>query len=144
MGKTELNKIYTFEISIKIRFFWYIYWYQIPFFRVSVTIEPGCSLLTVHYHELFDNILNRKCYFINIKPMQRKVQFKWKKRGLNLTYFKKFILLWKANIPLLQTCFRKIKLQYEKRLIELSSVQAVIFVRTKNLEQSWLLGQYPL
>ena len=28
---------------------------KIPFFRVSVTIEPGRSLLTVRYHELFDS-----------------------------------------------------------------------------------------
>ena len=27
---------------------------KIPFIRVSVTIKPGCSLITVHYHELFD------------------------------------------------------------------------------------------
>ena len=27
---------------------------KIPFFRVSVTIELGCFLLTVLYHELFD------------------------------------------------------------------------------------------
>ena len=27
---------------------------EIPFLRVSVTIEPGRSLLTVRYHELFD------------------------------------------------------------------------------------------
>jgi hypothetical protein len=28
---------------------------KIPFFRVSVTIEPGRSLLTVRYHGLFDS-----------------------------------------------------------------------------------------
>jgi hypothetical protein len=28
---------------------------KILFFRVSVTIEPGRSLLTVRYHELFDS-----------------------------------------------------------------------------------------
>ena len=27
---------------------------KIPFFRVSVTIEPDRSLLTIRYHELFD------------------------------------------------------------------------------------------
>ena len=27
---------------------------KIPFFTVLVTIEPGRSLLTVRYHELFD------------------------------------------------------------------------------------------
>jgi hypothetical protein len=31
---------------------------KIPFFRVSVTIEPGRSLLTVRYHELLDTALN--------------------------------------------------------------------------------------
>jgi hypothetical protein len=35
----------SFDVSIAIK---------IPFFRVSVTIEPGRSLLTVRYHELFD------------------------------------------------------------------------------------------
>ena len=34
-----------FDVSIDI---------QIPFSRVSVTIEPGRSLLKVRYHELFD------------------------------------------------------------------------------------------
>jgi hypothetical protein len=35
----------SFDISIGIKN---------PFSRVSVTIEPGRSLLTVRYHELFD------------------------------------------------------------------------------------------
>ena len=30
-----------------------------PFFRVSVTIEPGRPLLTVRYHELFDQVMQR-------------------------------------------------------------------------------------
>jgi hypothetical protein len=30
---------------------------KIPSFRVSVTIEPGRSLLTVRYHEFFDKLL---------------------------------------------------------------------------------------
>jgi hypothetical protein len=56
MGRTELDEIYIFEISIKILFFDVSIGIKIPFFRVSVTIEPGRSLLTVRYHELFDNI----------------------------------------------------------------------------------------
>jgi hypothetical protein len=35
----------SFDVSVGIK---------IPFSRVSVTIEPGRSLLTVRYHELFD------------------------------------------------------------------------------------------
>jgi hypothetical protein len=35
----------SFDVSIGIK---------LPFSRVSVTIEPGRSLLTVRYHELFD------------------------------------------------------------------------------------------
>jgi hypothetical protein len=42
--KSEL-KSDSFDVSIGIK---------IPFLRVSVTIEPGRSLLTVRYHELFD------------------------------------------------------------------------------------------
>jgi hypothetical protein len=38
----------SFDVSIGIK---------IPFFRVSVTVEPGCSLLTVRYHELFDTLI---------------------------------------------------------------------------------------
>jgi hypothetical protein len=37
----------SFDVSIGIK---------IPFSRVSVTIEPGRSLLTVRYHELFDKL----------------------------------------------------------------------------------------
>jgi hypothetical protein len=40
-------KSYSFNVSIGIK---------IPFFRVSVTIELGRSILTVRYYELFDNI----------------------------------------------------------------------------------------
>jgi len=29
---------------------------ELPFFRVLVNIEPGSSLITVHYHELFENV----------------------------------------------------------------------------------------
>ena len=42
--KSEL-KFDSFDVSIG---------FKIPFFRVSVTIEPGRSLLTVRYHELFE------------------------------------------------------------------------------------------
>jgi hypothetical protein len=45
IGRTKLDEIYIFEISIKI-----------PFSRVSVTIELGRSLLTVRYHELFERL----------------------------------------------------------------------------------------
>ena len=38
----------SFDISIGIKN---------PFSRVSVTIEPGRSLLTVRYHELFEHVL---------------------------------------------------------------------------------------
>ena len=41
----------SFDISIGIKN---------PFSRVSVTIEPGRSLLTVRYHELFDINLVKK------------------------------------------------------------------------------------
>ena len=53
MGKIKLNETYLVEMSIKIQLFSYIYWYQNSGFRVSVTIEPGRSLLTVCYLELF-------------------------------------------------------------------------------------------
>jgi hypothetical protein len=43
--KSEL-KFNSFDVSIGIK---------ILFFRVSIAIEPGHSLLTVRYHELFDN-----------------------------------------------------------------------------------------
>ena len=42
--KSEL-KFDSFDISIGIK---------VPYFRISVTIERGRSLLTVRYHELFD------------------------------------------------------------------------------------------
>jgi hypothetical protein len=44
-SKSEL-KSDSFDVSIGIK---------ILFFRISVTIEPGRSLLTVRYHELFDS-----------------------------------------------------------------------------------------
>jgi hypothetical protein len=53
MGKTKLYETYIFEIRIKIWFFDVPVGIKIPFFRVSVTIEPGSSLLTVYCHDLF-------------------------------------------------------------------------------------------
>ena len=54
MYKTKLNKTYKFKISIKIQFFDISIGIEIPLFRVSLTIEPGRSLITIRYHELFD------------------------------------------------------------------------------------------
>ena len=45
MGKTKFDETYIFKISIKLRFFLCSYCIKIPSFRVSVTIEPGRSLL---------------------------------------------------------------------------------------------------
>jgi hypothetical protein len=54
IGKIKLDETYIFEIRNKSDSFDVSIGIKIPFFRVSVTIEPGCSLLTVRYHELFD------------------------------------------------------------------------------------------
>ena len=51
--KSEL-KYDSFYVSIGIK---------IPLFRVSVTIEPGRSLLTVRYHELFEKNAIIDSYF---------------------------------------------------------------------------------
>ena len=64
MGKIKLDETYIFEIRIKIWSFWLSVGIKIPFFRVSVTIELGRSLLTVRYHELFDIVI--LFYFITI------------------------------------------------------------------------------
>ena len=53
MSKTKFDETYIFKISLKIRFFSYNNWYQISFFRVLFTIEPGRSLLQFDT-ELFD------------------------------------------------------------------------------------------
>ena len=53
MGKTKHDKSYIFDISIKSNSFGAPIGIKTPFLRVSVTIEPVRSLLTVHYHELF-------------------------------------------------------------------------------------------
>ena len=44
MGKTKLDETYIFNISIKMQFFVTI-GIKFPLFRVSVTIQPGSSLL---------------------------------------------------------------------------------------------------
>ena len=44
MGKTKLDETYIFKISIKCNSFVAI-GIKVPFFRVSITIEPGRSLL---------------------------------------------------------------------------------------------------
>jgi hypothetical protein len=56
MCRTKRDETYIFEISIKSYSFDVPIGIKIPFFRVSVTIEPGRSLLTVRCYELFDNI----------------------------------------------------------------------------------------
>ena len=43
MGITDLDNTYTFQISIKCDSFDVTIGFKIPFFRVSVTIEPGRS-----------------------------------------------------------------------------------------------------
>ena len=45
MRKTRFDETCIFEISIKMWFFWCNYCYKILFFRVSITIDPGRSLL---------------------------------------------------------------------------------------------------
>ena len=53
----------SFDVSIGIK---------IPFFRVSVTIEPGRSLLTVNYQELFDTTkINEAVHLLNLFITQR-------------------------------------------------------------------------
>ena len=57
MRRTKLDEIYIFlKSALKADSFDVSIGIKIPFFRVSVTIEPGRSLLTVRYHELFDII----------------------------------------------------------------------------------------
>ena len=55
MGNTKLDETYIFEISKKSDSFDVSIGIKISFFRVSVTVEPGHSLLTVRYHELLDS-----------------------------------------------------------------------------------------
>ena len=54
MDKTKLDEAYLFEISIKFNCFDASIGIKFLFFRVSITFEPGRFLLTVRYHELFD------------------------------------------------------------------------------------------
>ena len=55
MGKTKLDESYIFDISIKkIDSSDVSIGIKISFFRVSVTIQPGHSFLTVRCHELFN------------------------------------------------------------------------------------------
>ena len=54
MGRIKFYETYIFKTSIKSCSFDVSIDIEIPFFRISVTIEPGLSLLTVRYRELFD------------------------------------------------------------------------------------------
>ena len=54
MIKTELDETYIFKTSIEMRVFCCNYWYKIPFFRVSVTIEPDRSLQQFVTKNCFD------------------------------------------------------------------------------------------
>ena len=65
MGKIKLNEIYISEISTIIQLFDISMGIKIPFFGVSVAIEPGYSLLTVRYHDLFDIALDHKILLEN-------------------------------------------------------------------------------
>ena len=58
MAKTKLDETYIFKISIKIRFFWCSYWYQNSIFLSFGYYWAGSLLITVRYHELFDNELD--------------------------------------------------------------------------------------
>ena len=66
----------SFNVSIGIK---------ILFFRVSVTIEPGRSLLTVRYQELFDYQLGEICSSLGLMLLLYKAdetkQLKQKQRG---------------------------------------------------------------
>jgi hypothetical protein len=67
---------------------------KIPFSRVSVTVEPGHSLLTVRYHELFDscnkflidqgieNVLNK--YFFLFHPTDNLFNNQFDRRMLSI------------------------------------------------------------
>ena len=57
MGKTKLNETYIiWNQHNKTILLIYLLVSKSNFSKVSVTIELGCSLLTVHYHKLFDEI----------------------------------------------------------------------------------------
>ena len=55
MSRTKLDETYIFKISIKFNSFDVSNGIKVPFSRFSVAIEPGHSLLTVRYQELFEN-----------------------------------------------------------------------------------------
>ena len=52
--KTKLDETYIFEIKINSDSLMLDSSIKIPLLRVSVAFEPGRSLLTVRYNELFD------------------------------------------------------------------------------------------
>ena len=54
MNNTRLNKIKYLESTEYAAFFNIFIDVNIPFFRVSLTIEPRLSLLLVLYREIFD------------------------------------------------------------------------------------------
>jgi hypothetical protein len=56
MGSTKLDENYIFDICIISDSFDVSIGIKNQFSRVSVTIEPGRSLLTVRYHELIDYV----------------------------------------------------------------------------------------
>ena len=63
-------KLIYLKSALKCDFFYVTIGIKIPFFRVLVTIEPGRSLFTLSYHELFDIApyfqLKKTCCFFNI------------------------------------------------------------------------------
>jgi hypothetical protein len=71
--KSEL-KSDSFDVSIGIK---------IPFFRVSVTVEPGRSLLTVRYHELFETIHATNCLLM-LKNPPAELFFTWRNHVLQM------------------------------------------------------------
>jgi len=64
MGKAKLDECYIFGISITRKLFDVSIDTKILFFRIVGTIEPCCSLLAVHYHEVFKSGLSRKSTLI--------------------------------------------------------------------------------
>jgi len=61
MSKIKLNETYIFKISIKMRFFWWNYWYQNSIFSSFGPYWGGSLLPAVRYHELFDNNCHGLC-----------------------------------------------------------------------------------
>ena len=58
MDTIKPDETYKLELIIKVRLFHVSIGIKILFFTVSVTIEPGHSLLTVRYHELSEKDKN--------------------------------------------------------------------------------------